>query len=97
MLEKHNGRYFRNGAEITAGEYAGILADTKAKAQWVDRVCAGTASAQDVPEQWREEIIQRAAGRQALIILRPDDEERARQTLSACGVRMLTQEEVESL
>ena len=39
----------------------------------------------------------RAAGRQALIILRPDDEERARQTLSACGVRMLTQEEVESL
>ena len=65
MLEKHNGRYFRNGAEITAGEYAGILADTKAKAQWVDRVCAGTASAQDVPEQWREEIIQRAAGRQA--------------------------------
>ena len=65
MLEKHNGRYFRNGAEITAGEYAGILADTKAKAQWVDRVCAGIASAQDVPEQWREEIIQRAAGRQA--------------------------------
>lgn len=65
MLEKHNGRYFRNGAEITAGEYADILADTKAKAQWVDRVCAGTASAQDVPEQWREEIIQRTAGRQA--------------------------------
>lgn len=65
MLEKHNGRYFRNGAEITAGEYADILADTKVKAQWVDRVCAGTASAQDVPEQWREEIIQRAAGRQA--------------------------------
>lgn len=65
MLEKHNGRYFRNGAEITAGEYAGILADTKAKAQWVDRVCAGTASEQDVPEQWREEIIQRASDRQA--------------------------------
>ena len=39
----------------------------------------------------------RAAGRQALIILRPDDEDCARQTLSACGVRMLTQEEVESL
>lgn len=39
----------------------------------------------------------RASGSQALIILRPDDEARAQQTLSACGVRMLTQNEVESL
>lgn len=67
MLSKNliSGKCYRDGAEITALEYADALANAKEKAAWVDKVCTGSAVIEDVPEEWQEEIRGRAAERQA--------------------------------
>lgn len=66
MLSKNliSGKCYRDGAEITALEYADALADAKDKAAWVNGICNGTATIEDVPEDWRTEISQRVADRQ---------------------------------
>ena len=56
---------YRNGVEITALEYADALANAKKKAAWVNGICNGTATIDDAPEDWRTEISQRVADRQA--------------------------------
>ena len=65
MLIERNGNYYQDGTQITAAEYAAALAEIKAKAAWVDKICTGTAVIEDVPEEWQEEIRGRAAERQA--------------------------------
>ena len=49
------------GTEITAEEYAALLAEIREKAALVDAVYNGEAV--DVPEEWREEIERRVAER----------------------------------
>lgn len=66
MLSKNliSGKCYRDGAEITALEYADALADAKDKAAWVNGICNGIATIEDVPEDWRTEISKRVADRQ---------------------------------
>ena len=65
MLSKNliSGKCYRDGAEITALEYADALADAKDKAAWVNGICNGIATIEDVPEDWRTEISKRVADR----------------------------------
>ena len=49
-------RYYRDGVEITAEEYAAEFEIIKAKAEWTRKVFSGTANIEDVPDEWREEI-----------------------------------------
>ena len=65
MLIYHNKNYYQDGTQITAAEYAAALAEIKAKAAWVDKICTGSAAIEDVPEEWQEEIRGRAAECQA--------------------------------
>ena len=65
MLIERNGNYYQDGTQITAAEYAAALAEIKAKAAWVYKICTGSAAIEDVPEEWQEEIRGRAAERQA--------------------------------
>ena len=53
-------RYYRDGIEITVDEYAAELEIIKAKAEWTRKIVSGVADIADVPEEWREEIRQRA-------------------------------------
>ena len=53
-------RYYRDGIEITAEEYAAELEIIKAKAEWTRKIVSGVADIADVPEEWREEIRRRA-------------------------------------
>lgn len=61
MLNKNiiTNKYYKDGIEITAEEYAVILEEIKAKAELVNGICAGTASINDVPSEWREEVQRR--------------------------------------
>lgn len=49
------------GVEITAEEYAELSAEITAKAALVAALIAGTITEEAVPEDWREEIVRRAA------------------------------------
>ena len=64
MLIERNGNYYQDGTQITAAEYAAALAEIKAKAAWVCKICTGSAAIEDVPEDWRTEISKRVADRQ---------------------------------
>lgn len=63
MIRESNGRYWHDEQEISAEEYSVLLAEIKAKAQLVDHICAGTATLDDCPEEWREEIAARVEAR----------------------------------
>lgn len=52
-------RYYRDGIEITAEEYAAELEVIKAKAEWTRKIVSGVADIADVPDEWREEIQRR--------------------------------------
>ena len=58
-------RYYRNGVEITAEEYAAEFEIIKAKAEWTRKVFSGTANIEDVPDEWREEIENNVANLQS--------------------------------
>lgn len=60
-----NRKYYCDGVEITAEEYAFALEVIQSKAAWVNSICNGSASIEDVPEEWREEIRQRVEDRLA--------------------------------
>ena len=49
-------RYYRDGIEITAEEYAAEIEIIKAKAEWTRKIVSGVADIADVPDEWREEI-----------------------------------------
>ena len=49
-------RYYHDGIEITAEEYAAEIEIIKAKAEWTRKVFSGIANIEDVPDEWREEI-----------------------------------------
>ena len=53
-------KYYRDGVEITAEEYAAELEIIKAKAEWTRKIVSGVADIADVPDEWREEIRRRA-------------------------------------
>ena len=55
-----HGRYYRDGIEITAEEYAAEFEIIKAKAEWTRKIVSGVADIADVPDEWREEIQRRA-------------------------------------
>lgn len=67
MLSKNliSGKCYRDGIEIPAAEYADAVAETKSKSAWVNGICNGTATIDDAPEDWRMEISQCVAARQA--------------------------------
>ena len=48
------------GAEITAEEYTALAAEITEKAKLVAALIAGTSTAEEVPEDWREELVRRA-------------------------------------
>ena len=62
MLSKDliRNRYYRDGIEISAEEYAAELEIIKAKAEWTRKIVSGVADIADVPEEWREEVRRRA-------------------------------------
>lgn len=60
-------KYYRDGAEITAEEYNAAMVVIQEKAEWVNRICNGTANIEDAPAEWREEIAKYVAERQAQI------------------------------
>lgn len=66
MLSKNliSGKCYRDGVEITAVEYADALANAKEKDAWVNGICNGIATIEDVPDDWRTEISKRVADRQ---------------------------------
>ena len=49
------------GVEITAAEYAGLSAEIAEKAALVAALAAGEITETDIREDWREEIVRRAA------------------------------------
>ena len=49
------------GVEITAEEYAALSAEITAKAALVAALAAGEITETDIREDWREEIVRRAA------------------------------------
>lgn len=55
-----HGRYYRDGIEITAEEYAAEFEIIKAKAEWTRKIVSGVADIADVPDEWRDEIQRRA-------------------------------------
>lgn len=65
MLSKNlvTNTFYCDGVEITEQEYYAALDDIKSKAAWVNKICRGLASIEDVPEEWREEIRQRVEER----------------------------------
>lgn len=67
MLSKNlvTNTFYRDGVEITEQEYYAALEDIKSKSEWVNNICRGLASIEDVPEEWREEIRQRVEARLA--------------------------------
>ena len=48
------------GTEITEAEYTALAAEIAEKAKLVAALIAGTITAEEVPEKWREEIVRRA-------------------------------------
>lgn len=48
------------GTEITEAEYTALAAEIADKAALVAALAAGTITAEDVPEVWRDEIVRRA-------------------------------------
>lgn len=58
-------RYYRDGIEITAEEYAAEIEIIKAKAEWTRKVLSGIANIEDVPDEWREEIENNVANLQS--------------------------------
>ena len=52
------------GVEITEAEYNTLLAEIRAKAQFVDDVYNGVKTLDDVPAEWRDEIQRRVTKRQ---------------------------------
>lgn len=67
MLSKDliRNRYYRDGIEITAEEYAAELEIIKAKVEWTRKVFSGIANIEDVPDEWREEIENNVANLQS--------------------------------
>lgn len=49
------------GVEITVGEYAALSAEIAEKAAMVASLAAGEIAETDIREDWREEIVRRAA------------------------------------
>ena len=49
------------GTEITEAEYTALADEITQKAKLVAALIAGTITAEEVPEDWREEIVRRAA------------------------------------
>ena len=49
------------GVEITAAEYAGLSAEIAEKAALVAALAAGEITETDIREDWRDEIVRRAA------------------------------------
>ena len=48
------------GVEITEAEYTALAAEIAEKAKLVAALIAGTITAEEAPEDWREEIVRRA-------------------------------------
>ena len=51
------------GEEITGAEYNALLAEIREKAALVNQLYGGEITADEVPEEWREEIERRVAER----------------------------------
>lgn len=51
------------GTEITEAEYDALLSEIGQKAALVDQLYDNEIAADDVPEEWREEIVRRVAER----------------------------------
>lgn len=63
MLKAVNGRYWHDDAEIGKDEYDALVAAVMEKNAWTNRVYSGTASIDEVPAEWREEIAERVKTR----------------------------------
>ena len=48
------------GVEITAAEYAALAEEIRQKAALVSALAAGSVTADDIREDWRDEIVRRA-------------------------------------
>ena len=51
------------GTEITEAEYTALAAEITQKAKLVSALIAGTITAEEVPVDWREELVRRAEDR----------------------------------
>lgn len=53
------------GTEITEAEYFAERSTIRAKVEWVNKVWNGSATLEDVPSEWREEVERRVSERVA--------------------------------
>lgn len=62
MLNRNliTGKCYRDGVEITEAEYKAALAEIQEKAELVDKFYKGDIELSGIPDEWREEIQQRA-------------------------------------
>ena len=44
------------GVEITEVEYSALLAEIREKVTYIEKVCTGEITIDDVPEAWREDV-----------------------------------------
>ena len=52
-----------SGVEVTETEYNALFAEIQVKAALVNKLYSGEITAEDVPEEWREEIERRVSER----------------------------------
>ena len=52
-------KYYHNGTEITAAEYARLKAEYREKARYTEDLFAKRIAIDDVPPEWQEEILRR--------------------------------------
>ncbi len=45
------------GEEISREEYMAIAAEIREKCEYIEQLCAGEITADEVPERWREEAV----------------------------------------
>lgn len=54
------------GVDITEAEYNALLAEIREKAELVNQLYSGEITAEEVPEEWREEVERRVNERVAI-------------------------------
>lgn len=75
MIRTINGRYWHNDDEISEDEYLSLFEIITAKNKWVNDVFSGSASIENCPKEWKDEVAKRVKERQDAIDPDPDIDE----------------------
>ena len=67
----------QGGTELTAVDYYALLDDIRTKAALLNRLYTGKITAADLPKEWKEELLLRAAERAAAEAAQESDSDNA--------------------